>query len=1072
MKMAVKCSSKFVKRGVWSLVSLVLVLAAANICQAALINWDNNGGAGNQHWSEGTNWVGDVVPYCDPITNGTHSDDAQIILTGSNGVIYDATDDDSGLPRYVYFIPIGVGAGVSGEMWMDGGSLYTPWGVHLNKTGGANNTANSTLHMSGGLLYLGPWPGYIGAQQGSLVVGRSGTSTVNMTDGTIKCDSLQIPYATTPPAGTTGTVNLDGGLISARGTNAEPLIIGAGVLNITEGRLVLRGNKTTNVNGYISSNKIIAYPNDTGRKVVNVDYGHLSDANTTVTASLTAIEQAWNPQPIDTHPSVTQPVTLSWSPGTGATSHDVYLGTSFSDVDNGLVTPVTRDPNNYSPGGLNAGQTYYWRVDEDDGSTTHKGVVWSFIPSSNPFAINPNPADGATGVATNATLSWTAGVGATAHDVYFGISFSDVRDATDYSVLPGRGRQTTATYNPVTLVAGQKYYWRIDEYTGSVVNKGAVWSFTTTPAAAPAVTQHYIGDFTGHRDAVVTWEDMDYIASKWLVLDNCNNREDLSSDCDINFVDYTLLAKDWLKTPAKYTGSSYYVATTGNDSNPGTSALPWLTIQKAANTVKAGDTVIVRPGTYTGQVTVANSGSSQGCGQGDLPITFIADPAGDVTLNANGTGNNGFYIVGKNYIAIDGFKITGGRDGIFFDGDGYNYSVVRNCKIYSNGRDGIRIYQADRVTVEKCLLYGNTGAGIKTADGADELQVSKCGMYGNAKGLDLAGSSAVEDCIITNNTTYGVQGDASQVVTYSDVWNNTTADYNGGVSAGTGCVSGDPLFVNPPADFHLSGGSPCIATASDGTNMGYKYPPIANPGMDRTVYANEVVTFDGSASRGIITSYDWDFGDTSTGSGQVVTHTYTSAGTRTVSLEVDDGTSTDTVTCEVEVLAARVQEAVYHVINLNSSGAGSFASCLSYANSDGVPSRIVFNVGGIIHSPTVTNLSANNTTVCGTEAPAPGITFDFDDASSGFAINGTGCRMCNITVTNTEPSSTGTDGIVVNGQNNVLERCTMTYCTDEGVSVMAWIRPCCRILPYRELRLCNRNDLTGEDYPYGTPPER
>ncbi len=44
--------------------------------------------------------------------------------------------------------------------------------------------------------------------------------------------------------------------------------------------------------------------------------------------------------------------------------------------------------------------------------------------------------------------------------------------------------------------------------------------------------------------------------------------------------------------------ATYYVATTGNDANSGTLASPWRTIQKAANTMSAGDTVLIRGGTY------------------------------------------------------------------------------------------------------------------------------------------------------------------------------------------------------------------------------------------------------------------------------------------------------------------------------------------------------------------------------------------------------------------------------------------------------------------------------------------
>jgi hypothetical protein len=39
--------------------------------------------------------------------------------------------------------------------------------------------------------------------------------------------------------------------------------------------------------------------------------------------------------------------------------------------------------------------------------------------------------------------------------------------------------------------------------------------------------------------------------------------------------------------------ANYYVATTGNDTNAGTEAAPFKTIQKAANIVNAGDTVYI-----------------------------------------------------------------------------------------------------------------------------------------------------------------------------------------------------------------------------------------------------------------------------------------------------------------------------------------------------------------------------------------------------------------------------------------------------------------------------------------------
>lgn len=65
-------------------------------------------------------------------------------------------------------------------------------------------------------------------------------------------------------------------------------------------------------------------------------------------------------------------------------------------------------------------------------------------------------------------------------------------------------------------------------------------------------------------------------------------------------------------------GATYYVATTGNDTNPGTQERPWRRIGKAAGTMVAGDSVLVRGGVYYESVNPAQSGTEQD------PITYAA----------------------------------------------------------------------------------------------------------------------------------------------------------------------------------------------------------------------------------------------------------------------------------------------------------------------------------------------------------------------------------------------------------------------------------------------------------------
>ncbi len=199
---------------------------------------------------------------------------------------------------------------------------------------------------------------------------------------------------------------------------------------------------------------------------------------------------------------------VSWRAGDNAASHDVYFGENFDDVSAGAESVflgnqtdtffVVGFPGFPYPDGLIPGTTYYWRIDEveADGTTKHKGEVWSFtVPPKT--AYFPDPADGAQSVNPDPTLKWTAGFGAKLHHVYFGDNFDDVNDAA--GGLP----QGATEFTPGTLTMAKTYYWRVDEFDAIGTHKGDVWSFTTEGAVESPDPANGAVDIT--QTPILTW---------------------------------------------------------------------------------------------------------------------------------------------------------------------------------------------------------------------------------------------------------------------------------------------------------------------------------------------------------------------------------------------------------------------------------------------------------------------------------------------------------------------------------------------------------------------------------------
>jgi len=200
--------------------------------------------------------------------------------------------------------------------------------------------------------------------------------------------------------------------------------------------------------------------------------------------------KATNPNPADGAVDIDRNANLTWTAGTGATSHSVYFGTVQADVIAGTngtfrgTFPAATLV--FDPGQMANNTDHFWRIDEINDSGTTTGDVWRFKTLGAPAQVtNPSPADGAVNQAVAITLSWTAATGAATYDVYFGTDQMAVMNATTASVL-FKGNQAGVMYTPTGVSQSTTYYWRIDPKNAAGTTAGAVFSFTTGVIPAKA----------------------------------------------------------------------------------------------------------------------------------------------------------------------------------------------------------------------------------------------------------------------------------------------------------------------------------------------------------------------------------------------------------------------------------------------------------------------------------------------------------------------------------------------------------------------------------------------------------
>jgi parallel beta-helix repeat protein len=243
--------------------------------------------------------------------------------------------------------------------------------------------------------------------------------------------------------------------------------------------------------------------------------------------------------------------------------------------------------------------------------------------------------------------------------------------------------------------------------------------------------------------------------------------------------------------------ATFYVAPNGNDYGPGTESQPLRNIAKGVSVLRAGDTLLIKQGTYAESINSNIIPMARGSSW-SAPVTIAAYPGHMVVLRPGSTGevinlaqpsiqylvfdrlvidstnaNFGVSITnGARYIKIQNSEVKNARlSGIHFsDGAGYNQLI--NLKVHDNGTNrydhGIYIATSHNL-VEGCEIYNNSAYGVH--------------VYNSASGA-RADNNVVQRSIIRNN---GVRDESSAGIILSSgeengAYNNIVVSNPHGIS--------------------------------------------------------------------------------------------------------------------------------------------------------------------------------------------------------------------------------------------------------------------------------------------------
>ncbi|MGB4805448.1 MAG: right-handed parallel beta-helix repeat-containing protein, partial [Anaerolineae bacterium] len=230
------------------------------------------------------------------------------------------------------------------------------------------------------------------------------------------------------------------------------------------------------------------------------------------------------------------------------------------------------------------------------------------------------------------------------------------------------------------------------------------------------------------------------------------------------------------QAPLARASAFYYVATTGADSNPGTEALPWRTIQHAADTVSAGDTVLVRAGVYHEAVRITHSGAA------GVFITFAAYPGETPVVDANGMSlanyfDGGFRVDYAGFVRISGFVVQNITDGFGIICYHADNCIIENNRTYNTLHSGLASWTSTNTVIQnnEVELANNNGEqeAISVTQSAYVQVLDNHVHHGGpgangGEGIDIKDGS--HDVLVKGNYVH----DMNSLCLYVDAWDSPT----------------------------------------------------------------------------------------------------------------------------------------------------------------------------------------------------------------------------------------------------------------------------------------------------------